>query len=85
MARIKGLPVSHKPEDHKDRWNIKYCDNFLCKQAWEKYQERVSADEVVQCDTMCGAPDKPATGQEYRAAYWHWRDHSVMSGCSHGQ
>jgi hypothetical protein len=84
VAHEKGLLRNHKPQDHKQKYNIKYCDSPLCEKAWEEYQRRADADEVVRCDTMCGAPGLPATKQDYRAAYIHWREHSVTSGCSHG-
>lgn len=60
---------------------VRYCDKPECQYAWEEYRADAS---TVPCDAMCGAPDEPKNGREYAKAYIHWRDHSVMSGCSHG-
>lgn len=86
MARTKGLPEEHTLKQHKRMYpdTIKHCENKECEQAWEDYNDRANADEIVRCDSMCGAPDKPETAQQYRNAYIHWREHSVTSGCSHG-
>lgn len=86
MARTARLPEKHTFVQHKrlSAWTVKYCDNKECEDAWESYNNRVNANEIVGCDSMCGAKDKPETSQEIWNAYIHWREHSVMSGCSHG-
>ena len=38
----------------------------------------------VLCDDNCGALQKPETLEEVKAALEHWRDHSFLGGCSHG-
>jgi len=38
----------------------------------------------VQCDTFCQALEQPATYQGAMATLEHYRDHSYLSGCSHG-
>ena len=39
----------------------------------------------VDCDRACLALTDPQTVEELRAALEHWRDHSYLSGCSHGE
>ena len=41
------------------------------------------SDGEVECSDGCGAKNTPKTYAEYRAAYRHWRWHSVEGGCSH--
>lgn len=84
MALEKGLPAKHKPSDHKQRSNIRYCTNFTCEQFYEIYQGLVDNDEVVSCDYLCGASVNPSTLNEWKSSAIHWQHHSVMSGCSHG-
>jgi hypothetical protein len=38
----------------------------------------------VDCDEGCKALTDPVTLDEVKAALEHWRDHMVLSGCSHG-
>lgn len=52
----------------------------------DKY-DRQNADAaagLVRCDMFCGAREEPKTADEFEAAYEHWREHSYLSGCSHG-
>lgn len=42
--------------------------------------------EIESCDDpRCRALQEPETIEEVRAAMEHWRDHSHLSGCSHGR
>lgn len=38
----------------------------------------------VPCDEPCFALAKPVTLEECKAALAHWKNHSYLSGCSHG-
>ena len=39
----------------------------------------------VGCDSFCGAKEEPETLEEHIATLDHYKHHSVLSGCSHGQ
>ena len=39
---------------------------------------------LVSCDTLCHAKCEPLTYDEMQATIIHWKDHSYLSGCSHG-
>jgi hypothetical protein len=38
----------------------------------------------VSCDDNCGAVEDPKTLAQYRDALLHWRNHTYLGGCSHG-
>ena len=38
----------------------------------------------VKCSNVCDSLQNPTTLEEYKAAYIHWKDHSLYCGCSHG-
>jgi hypothetical protein len=41
--------------------------------------------KLVPCDDAdCTALDQPESIEEFVAAVEHWREHSYLSGCSHG-
>lgn len=53
--------------------------------AWIRAQQaQVDARPRVECDEDCGAYQEPDGLTETMVALRHWRDHSVMAGCSHG-
>lgn len=46
----------------------------------------VDGRAIVRCDdTNCRAFDQPQTCDEMEDALEHWRCHSWLHGCSHGQ
>lgn len=46
-------------------------------------ENRWDDNDVVECDSDCGAKNKPTTHEELLAAYEHWKFHGSMCGCSH--
>ncbi len=38
----------------------------------------------VECDEDCHALEKPKTLAEHKATLEHYKNHSYLSGCSHG-
>jgi len=38
----------------------------------------------VQCDSFCQAKEEPKTYKEAIATLEHYKNHSYLSGCSHG-
>lgn len=47
-------------------------------------KKRADGRELVCCADECDALLDPHTLEEYVAAYEHWRRHSWLGGCSHG-
>lgn len=39
----------------------------------------------VKCDDFCQAKEEPETLEEYEETLEHYKGHSYLSGCSHGQ
>lgn len=54
------------------------------KTKYEK-QEEDRKNGLVQCDDFCKAKENPTTIEEYEATLDHYKNHSYLSGCSHGQ
>ena len=52
----------------------------------DKYerQDREAKAGLVRCDDYCGAKEEPVTLEETQATLTHYRRHSYLSGCSHG-
>ena len=40
---------------------------------------------IVDCDLNCCAMEYPETFEEYVASYYHWKEHLMGGGCSHGR
>lgn len=39
---------------------------------------------LVECDISCKAKEQPETIEEYKSTLDHYKNHSLLSGCSHG-
>lgn len=54
-----------------------------CDERKNRYADR--CDDHEDCDDFnCRALRIPQTLEEYKIALNHWREHSYLSGCSHG-
>ena len=53
----------------------------------DKYEKMVEDHKngFVECDNFCKAKEEPKTLKEYKATLEHYKNHSCLSGCSHGQ
>ena len=61
-----------------------HCDPYDL--AMDKYarQDRDAEQGRVRCDAFCGAHEDPQTLDEALATVEHYKHHSYLSGCSHG-
>jgi hypothetical protein len=50
-----------------------------------KKQEEDRENGLVECDSFCKAKEEPETLEEYKATLEHYKNHSLLSGCSHGE
>lgn len=50
---------------------------------YEQYQED-ERNGFIACDESCKAKEDPETFEDYKKAYEHYKNHSYLSGCSHG-
>ncbi len=39
---------------------------------------------TVFCDEKCGALEVPIMDEDFKKAYFHWKGHASLHGCSHG-
>lgn len=55
------------------------------KEEKSKYQlqEEDRLAGLVECDSFCKAKEEPETLEEYKATLEHYKNHSLLSGCSH--
>jgi hypothetical protein len=77
-------PMAGHPNCHlDDPGSLRHCDHPACEAVYDAYMQD---DSTVYCDFLCGAkvhPD-PTSLVEVTAAFYHWRQHPVTGGCSHG-
>jgi tRNA(His) 5'-end guanylyltransferase len=61
--------------------------SYVCSECVSKFtfDKESIFRELVDCDDNCGVYVEPESLEEYKAALEHWRDHMLLSGCSHGQ
>ncbi len=48
-----------------------------------KQHEEDRENGFVECDSSCKAKEQPETLEEYKATLEHYKNHSLLSGCSH--
>ena len=73
------------PDDGPDEFDLEgHCPHGVPGRHDCSVCEAEDADKV-DCDDNCGAKKEPQTIEELRAAVEHWRDHRLLSGCSHSR
>lgn len=64
-----------------------YCGNRVSEANGDWYEQRCATcnDLYVHCSQAeCRALKAPATLVQYVEAWQHWKSHTYLSGCSHG-
>lgn len=59
-------------------------EDYKSEDKYAKQREDIERG-FVDCDDFCQAKEKPDSLEEYKATLEHYKNHSLLSGCSHGR
>lgn len=77
-----AAPIEDVDDESKPMYRVRFDDGY----EGDAFGDELDiVREAVSCDAHCGAFDDPASPEEYRAAYEHWRGHAWLFGCAHGR